>query len=104
MGWGLFRTRGNTLVNETRIRQAWMHLHLDENEGEERRGEEEKRREVQKLEAKNETLYRIPRRSENQKADVIDVRKGVASLRLSILHDESPWLETSLTNLSPNGG
>lgn len=41
---------------------------------------------------------------QKQKVDVIDVTKGVASLSLSTLYGGSPWLETSLTNLSPNGG
>ena len=39
----MFRTRGNALVNETRSRQAWMRLYLDEDEEEKRIGE--KRRE-----------------------------------------------------------
>jgi hypothetical protein len=34
----------------------------------------------------------------------MDVRKGSASLNFSILDDESPWFETSLTNPSPTGG
>jgi hypothetical protein len=44
MGWRLFRMRDNTLANETRNRQAWMHLYLGENEEEKRREEKYRNR------------------------------------------------------------
>lgn len=43
------------------------------------------------------------RRSENRNVNVMDVIKGPCFIESFYLH-ESPWLETSLMNLSPKGG